>query len=498
MLSTSTLLCSHRAPCPSTAQRPPAPRLAPALPAGRRGAPSGGSRSRSRQAPGPKPPTPHPDPSQPPSADENAEPPEVPSVGWMWQPSSDRSGGAASRPMPSAMATVVNLYENRIKAKKSLGQNFLTDDSILRDIVAAAGVGPGDLVLEVGPGTGNLTKHLLATGARVTAVEKDDTLYGRLTEEYKEVPELRLVHGDALKVGLEDVLRGMLTQERQAPEAAAEAETAEAPTAASGGDSDSGSSSLPSTSAKAEPPAAVAGVGRRARGGAAAGRSVASSSSPGGGGRGKIKVVANLPYNITRDVLTQLLPLGELIAELHVMIQHEAAERLTEKTPGGPEWRAANIRTLFYSKPRYRFRISRHKYDPVPGVDGALVTFALLPPGSRPRVPSERSFHSLVAKAFSERRKKMRNSVQPLYSPEQVERALLGCGLSADARAQDLTLQQWVALAWALQAQAAEQAAELLGRAGGEAAEAEEAEEEAAGEAQAGAGQVAEAAVGER
>ncbi|GLC33506.1 hypothetical protein PLESTB_000082500 [Pleodorina starrii] len=369
------------------------------------------------------------------------EPVELPSLGWMWQVGGgssrgDAGGGSpASRPMPSAVSTVANLYEDRIKAKKSLGQNFLTDDSVLQDIVAAAAVGPHDLVLEVGPGTGNLTKHLLARGARVTAVEKDDTLYGRLQEEYREVAELTLVHGDAIKVGLEDIIRGMIQQERPDLDPVSEEDSA----AAAAG---------PATAPDAPPPtAAAAGRGRPS------GRRAAAR---------KVKVVANLPYNITKDLLLLLLPLGDLISDLHIMIQHEAAVRLTERTPGGPEWRAANIRTLFYCTPRYRFRISRLKYDPVPGVDGALVTFSLLPPGSRPEVPSERGFHTLVSKAFSERRKKMRNSVQPLHTSDQVEAALAACGLNVDARAQDLTLEQFVSLSWQLHRQQVEAGLGLL------------------------------------
>jgi 16S rRNA A1518/A1519 N6-dimethyltransferase RsmA/KsgA/DIM1 with predicted DNA glycosylase/AP lyase activity len=71
--------------------------------------------------------------------------------------------------------------------RRSLGQNFCTDDNILSDIVTAARVTPSDVVIEVGPGTGNLTRHLLATRARVLAVEKDDTLIERLREEFKQV-----------------------------------------------------------------------------------------------------------------------------------------------------------------------------------------------------------------------------------------------------------------------------------------------------------------------
>ncbi|GIL52847.1 hypothetical protein Vafri_8614 [Volvox africanus] len=397
----------------------------------------------------------------------------LPNLGWMWQvgnhPTAGESQGASASPrhMPSAVSTVANLYEDRIKAKRSLGQNFLTDDGVLQDIVVAAGVGPGDLVLEVGPGTGNLTKHLLAAGAHVTAVEKDDTLYGRLQEEYRNVPGLALIHGDALKVGLEEAIRGMLMQERQAepPRAHPQSETyvgaaelATGPTSAATDPETSTSTARAATTPPRQNSTSEAWSRKTA---------TANSGDAGRGGSGgersrKIKVVANLPYNITKDLLLLLLPLGDLISDLHVMIQHEAAVRLTERTPGGPEWRAANIRTLFYCKPRYRFRISRLKYDPVPGVDGALVTFSLLPPGARHAVPSERAFHALVVKAFSERRKKMRNSLQPLHSSNQVEAALAGCGLNVDARAQDLTLEQFVTLSRHLHQQTLAEGMDLL------------------------------------
>lgn len=66
------------------------------------------------------------------------------------------------------------------------------------------------------------------------------------------------------------------------------------------------------------------------------------------------------------------------------------------------------------------FLIPKERYYPPPGVDGALVTFRLLPPSARPAVPSEKGFLALVGKAFLERRKMMRNSVQPLYTTQQV------------------------------------------------------------------------------
>ena len=71
---------------------------------------------------------------------------------------------------------------------RSLGQNFLANTSILQRIAAASKLAPGDVVLEVGPGAGNLTRCLLAQGASISAVEKDRRLITSLTQEFPQVP----------------------------------------------------------------------------------------------------------------------------------------------------------------------------------------------------------------------------------------------------------------------------------------------------------------------
>lgn len=89
-----------------------------------------------------------------------------------------------------------------MKAKRSLGQNFLTSGAAIKAIVDAAGVSETDTVLEIGPGKGALTKEILARGARVIAIEKDDDLYKALQQTFAaELIEgkLGLVHGDALE-----------------------------------------------------------------------------------------------------------------------------------------------------------------------------------------------------------------------------------------------------------------------------------------------------------
>lgn len=86
-----------------------------------------------------------------------------------------------------------------LSPKKSLGQNFLLDHNLIRKLVDAAAVAPGDLVLEIGPGTGTLTEELLARGASVIACELDDGLAAHLREHFTPVADrFTLLHGDCL------------------------------------------------------------------------------------------------------------------------------------------------------------------------------------------------------------------------------------------------------------------------------------------------------------
>ncbi len=81
---------------------------------------------------------------------------------------------------------------------KRLGQNFLIDDQALRRVVQAAGVEPGDAVLEIGAGLGNLTRYLASAGREVVAVEIDQRLLPALRQVLKPFPNIRLVAGDIL------------------------------------------------------------------------------------------------------------------------------------------------------------------------------------------------------------------------------------------------------------------------------------------------------------
>lgn len=96
---------------------------------------------------------------------------------------------------------------NSIFAKKSFGQNFLIDDNILRNIVESANVTEQDVVIEIGPGLGNLTHYILEKNAKVIAFEIDTEMIDILNERFANNNKLEIVNKDILKVDMEEYLK---------------------------------------------------------------------------------------------------------------------------------------------------------------------------------------------------------------------------------------------------------------------------------------------------
>lgn len=93
-----------------------------------------------------------------------------------------------------------------IKAKKSLGQNFLKDADVLGRIIKAANLSADDVVVEVGPGQGALTELLAGVCKKVIAIELDDRLVPILEEKFKDVKNVEIIHDDILKLNLPDLI----------------------------------------------------------------------------------------------------------------------------------------------------------------------------------------------------------------------------------------------------------------------------------------------------
>ncbi|MBR3574446.1 MAG: 16S rRNA (adenine(1518)-N(6)/adenine(1519)-N(6))-dimethyltransferase RsmA [Lachnospiraceae bacterium] len=105
----------------------------------------------------------------------------------------------------SKSATMNIVRRHNIKAQKKFGQNFLTDDNVLDEIVEAAGVGSSDHVIEIGPGLGTLTKRLAEKAGHVTAIEIDRQMIPVLDEVLSEYENTRVICADVLKTDMQEI-----------------------------------------------------------------------------------------------------------------------------------------------------------------------------------------------------------------------------------------------------------------------------------------------------
>lgn len=156
-------------------------------------------------------------------------------------------------------------------------------------------------------------------------------------------------------------------------------------------------------------------------------------------------VVANLPYAIGTSVTLDTLAL-EHFDRLHMMVQREVGQRWTA-TVGDAQFGAVSLKIAAYAHARVTARVSRHAFYPVPNVDSVTVR---LEPRPWTRAVPRRTVLALVDRGFAHRRKRLRNALAPLVPAPVVDDALRTVGLTPDARAEELPLDTWCALAAAL------------------------------------------------
>ena len=164
----------------------------------------------------------------------------------------------------------------------------------------------------------------------------------------------------------------------------------------------------------------------------------------------EVCVCANLPYYITSPVIMGLLEGGLPLKSITVMVQKEAAERICAQ-PGQRACGAVSVSVHYHSQPQVLFGVSRGSFLPPPNVDSAVIRLDLRrePPV---QVADEGWFFRVSRTAFAQRRKTAANSISAsLGLPKaQVEAALGAAGIPANARAEQLSLEQFAALANAL------------------------------------------------
>jgi 16S rRNA (adenine1518-N6/adenine1519-N6)-dimethyltransferase len=252
---------------------------------------------------------------------------------------------------------------NHHRPRKRFGQHFLHDRNIIDRIIAALAPESGDHVVEIGPGTGALTRELLAHLARLDAVELDRDLLARLRAEFPR-DRLALHDADALKFDF--------------------------------------------------------------------------CALTSGGGR--LRLIGNLPYNISTPLLFHLLDQAGCIKDMLFMLQKEVVERL-RAAPGGKDYGRLSVMIQYRCAVEKLFDVAPGAFTPPPRVDSAVVR---LVPHAVPPVavddPARLAF--LVRAAFASRRKTLRNNLRGLLSAE----TMLVLGIDPGRRAETLSLAEFALL----------------------------------------------------
>jgi len=236
------------------------------------------------------------------------------------------------------------------QVKKRFGQNFLVDEQIIADIIRAIRPEPADIMVEIGPGLGALTRPLLKKLNLLHVVEIDRDIIARLKTDY---PQDKLVihEGDALKFDL---------------------------------------ATLPAP----------------------------------------LRIVGNLPYNISSPLLFHFSDYAAHITDMHFMLQDEVVERMVAE-PSTPAYGRLSVMLQYRFYMEKLLDVPPQSFRPAPKVDSAIVRMIPLPP-SEIVVHNEALFAEIVAAAFGQRRKTLRNTLRAYLHEADFERLEINAQLRAE------------------------------------------------------------------
>jgi 16S rRNA (adenine1518-N6/adenine1519-N6)-dimethyltransferase len=358
-----------------------------------------------------------------------------------------------------------------LSAKKSLGQNFLLDLNLTARIARAGGSLEGVTVVEIGPGPGGLTRALLAEGAQqVIAIERDSRAIAALDEIATHYPgRLTVVEGDALEMEWNRAPARFPQDKTIAfghPPLKGEGRTTEG--GPGWGDSHAAYPEAlpppPGPLTRADLPPAEPRYGE----GSATQQSDRSRQQPtsvGGGGRRRAehdrpalsvggtdnatRIIANLPYNIATALLVRWLgiePWPPWYDSLVLMFQREVAERIVAM-PGARQYGRLAVLAGWRTEAKIMFEVAPTAFVPRPKVTSSVVR---LVPRASPLPCSRATLERVTAAAFGQRRKMLRQSLRALGPDPQP--ILAAAGIDPAARAEEISVEGFVALANALDA----------------------------------------------
>ncbi len=153
-----------------------------------------------------------------------------------------------------------------------------------------------------------------------------------------------------------------------------------------------------------------------------------------------LRVVGNLPYNISTPLLFHLMTQRHCIRDMHFMLQKEVVDRITAR-PGEAGYGRLGVMLAFYCRSEALFTVPPGAFRPPPRVDSAVVR--LIPHAAPPVAADEAALAQVVARAFAQRRKTLRNSLRALLDAHLIA----ACGIDPGQRPETLTLAEFAALA---------------------------------------------------
>ena len=225
------------------------------------------------------------------------------------------------------------------QARKRFGQNFLVDQHIIGQIVAAIGPSADDNLIEIGPGTAAITEHLIQRCPTMKVVELDRDLVGFLTEKFADYPDFSIYSGDALKTDFAQFHDGR-----------------------------------------------------------------------------QLRLVGNLPYNISTPVLFHLLRFNQSIDDMVFMLQLEVVQRMAAGV-GDKNYGRLGLMLQYFCEIEHLFNVPSTAFTPQPKVSSAIVR--LRPHRTLPIAARDvNSLQNVIRTAFNQRRKTLRNSLKTLVSDE--------------------------------------------------------------------------------
>ena len=260
--------------------------------------------------------------------------------------------------------------------KPRLGQNFLADVGAAEKIVDALGDVSESVVVEIGPGKGALTQVLARRARRLIAVELDRMMSTELRFRYRLQSQVEIIEADVLKLDFRTVLNRTIG---------------------------------PLNDLRPLKPS-------------------------------RARVVGNLPYYITSDILLRLFEFHEQFDVIVIMVQREVADRIAAR-PGSRDYGLLSATAQLYTKVEKLFTLPPDAFSPPPKVHSTVLRMTVAPRFDELRIkPAE--FVGFLKTAFAMKRKTLLNNLKKDYSEEMIRSTLKDAGIRSDIRAEALPLER--------------------------------------------------------